>query len=90
MHKITVIFFATFRDRAGTDRTEIEIPVGTTIAGLRQMLVEQFPCLETLAEHALASVNKEYAFHDQIIPEGAEVAWFPPVGGGGQERPEGQ
>jgi molybdopterin synthase catalytic subunit len=82
MHKITVIFFATFRDKAGTDRAEVEIPAGTTIEGLRQILVEHFPGLESLADHALASINKEYAFPDQIIPEGAEVAWFPPVGGG--------
>lgn len=82
MNKITVMFFATFRDRAGTNRTEIEIPEGTTIAGLREILVEKYPGLETLAEHALASINREYAFDDQVIPEGGEVAWFPPVSGG--------
>ena len=68
MNKITVMFFATFRDRAGTNRTEIEIPEGTTIAGLREILVEKYPGLETLAEHALASINREYAFDDQVIP----------------------
>jgi len=83
MNKITVMFFATFRDRAGTNRTEIEIPEGTTIAGLREILVEKYPGLETLAEHALASINREYAFDDQVIPAGGEVAWFPPVSGGG-------
>ncbi len=85
MHKISVLFFATFRDKAGTNRTEIEIPEGTTIEGLRQILVEKFPKLETLADHALASINKEYAFPDQVIPAGAEVAWFPPVSGGSDE-----
>lgn len=88
MSKITVLFFATFRDRAGTNRTEMEIPDGTTIGGLREILVEKFPRLETLADHALASINKEFAFDEQEIPEGAEVAWFPPVSGGsGEEFP---
>ncbi len=82
MNKISVLFFATFRDKAGTNRTEIEIPEGTTIAGLRTLLAEKFPPLETLADHALASINREYAYDDQVIPEGAEVAWFPPVSGG--------
>lgn len=82
MNKITVLFFATFRDKAGINRTEVEIPPETTIAGLRTILVEKFPGLETLADHALASINREYAFDDQLIPEGAEVAWFPPVSGG--------
>jgi len=84
MNKITVLFFATFRDKAGTKRAEIEIPEGTTIAALRQILPQKFPGLETLADHALASINKEFAFDDQVIPDGAEVAWFPPVSGGGQ------
>jgi len=82
MIKISVLFFATFRDKAGTNRTEMEIPEGTTIAGLRGILSEKFPGLETLANHALASINKEFAFDDQVIPDGSEVAWFPPVSGG--------
>lgn len=82
MNKITVIFFATFRDKAGTNQVELEIPADTTIEGLREMLCEQFPGLETLADHALASINKEVALPRQVIPEGAEVAWFPPIAGG--------
>jgi len=84
MNKITVLFFATFRDKAGTNRTELEIPEGTTIDGLRRILSEKFPGLESLADHALASINKEYAFPEQEIPDGAEVAWFPPVSGGSE------
>jgi molybdopterin synthase catalytic subunit len=82
MSKITVLFFATFRDKAGTNRTEIEIPEDTTIAGLRAILVDKYPLLESLADHALASINREYAFDEEVIPDGAEVAWFPPVSGG--------
>lgn len=82
MNKITVLFFATFRDKAGTNRTEVDIPPETTIAGLRDILVARFPKLESLADHALASINREFAFDEEIIPDGAEVAWFPPVSGG--------
>jgi molybdopterin converting factor subunit 1 len=85
MNKITVLFFATFRDKAGTKRTELEVPEGTTIAGLREILTEKFPGLASLADHALASINKDFAFDDQVIPDGAEVAWFPPVSGGSQK-----
>lgn len=84
MHKITVLFFATFRDKAGTNRTELEIPEATTIDGLRAILSEKYPGLASLADHALASINKEYAFPEQEIPDGAEVAWFPPVSGGSE------
>lgn len=30
----------------------------------------------------LISVNQEYAFDDVVIPDGAEIALFPPVSGG--------
>lgn len=82
MNNITVLFFATFRDKAGTNRAELEIPEGTTIEGLRDILAEQFVGLDTLADHAMASINKEYALDDHIIPDGSEVAWFPPIAGG--------
>ena len=82
MNKITVLFFATFRDKAGTNRTELEIPEGMTIEGLREILAKQFPSLDTLADHAMASINKVYALDEQVIPDGAEVAWFPPIAGG--------
>ncbi len=84
MIKVTVLFFATFRDKAGVKQVALEIPEGTTVAGLRQIIVERFPGLRDLAEHALTSINKEFAFDDQIVPEGAEVAWFPPVSGGSE------
>ena len=87
MNKITVLFFATFRDRAGTNRAEMEIPAETTIAGLREILVEKYPNLETLADHALASINKDFANDEQVIPQGAEVAFFPPVSGGSDKLP---
>ena len=90
MNKITVLFFATFRDKAGTNRTELEIPEGTTIDGLRRILSEKFPGLESLADHALASINKEYAFPEQEIPDGAEVPVGTPLSREGDGREMGR
>jgi molybdopterin synthase catalytic subunit len=82
MNKINVIFFATFRDKAGVDRTELEVRDGITVAGLKQQIEASFPQLEEFSAHALISINKEYAFDEDVVPEGAEVAVFPPVSGG--------
>jgi molybdopterin converting factor subunit 1 len=82
MHKISVLFFATFRDKVGSNRIEMEIPEGTTIQDLQSILVEQYPGLESFGHHALASIEKEYAFPEEVIPDGSEVAFFPPVAGG--------
>ena len=76
------MFFATLRDRVGTRSIQMQIPSGTTVAGLRTMLSEKYVPLSGLVDHSLVSINQEYVFNDNEIPEGAEVALFPPVSGG--------
>ena len=82
MKNITVLFFATLRDQAGTKSLDLEIPAETTVAHLRSLLCEKFLALEGFVEHSLVSVNREYAFDESEIPNGAEVALFPAVSGG--------
>jgi molybdopterin converting factor subunit 1 len=82
MENITVLFFASLRDRAGTRSIQMQISSGTTVAGLRTMLGEKFPPLAGLVDHSLVSINQEYVFNENQVPDGAEVALFPPVSGG--------
>jgi molybdopterin synthase catalytic subunit len=82
MNKITVIFFATFRDKTGVNRTEMDVPEGIDVADLKSRIETEFPQLEDFSDHALISINKEYAFDEDVVPLGAEIAVFPPVSGG--------
>lgn len=82
MHKIKILFFATFRTRAGMSSTELEIKKGATVGELKEILVAQIPALEASLHHTLLSINREFAFDEEVIPEQAEVALFPPVSGG--------
>jgi molybdopterin converting factor subunit 1 len=82
MNRIKVLFFATLRDRAGIRSTELEIPIDTTIHGLKDLLVESYPSLQETMDVVVVSVNREFAFDETIVPENAEVAMFPPVSGG--------
>ena len=82
MRSITVLFFATLRDRACTRSFTMEIPPQTTVANLRVMLEEKFISFNGLADHSLVAVNREYVFDEFGIPDGAEVALFPAVSGG--------
>ena len=82
MNHITVLFFATLRDRAGIKSIEMDIPVETTVQGLKDLLVEAYPNLEGTMDSAVLSVNREFAFDESIVTENAEVALFPPVSGG--------
>lgn len=80
--RVKILFFATLRDRAGTKSAEIELPDQITIKELKQRVAQEFPGLEPSMPNVLVAVNREYAFDDAVLPEGAEVAMFPPVSGG--------
>ena len=82
MNEITIMFFATFRDKVGSMKATIEIAEGTTIGEFRELLPQHFPALAGGLDAALVAINKEYAFDEEIIPAGAELAVFPPVSGG--------
>ncbi|MGD9093180.1 MAG: molybdopterin converting factor subunit 1 [Anaerolineales bacterium] len=80
--EIKVLFFATLRERVGKDQITITLPEGTTVLELKDRLGQRIPELASSMASALISINREYAFDEEKIPEGAEVAIFPPVSGG--------
>jgi sulfur-carrier protein len=80
--QVTILFFATLRDKTGLRTAKLEIEPGSDIARVKRLLVEKYPILNDLMEHCLASVNREYCFDETEIPADAEIAFFPPVSGG--------
>lgn len=82
--KISVLFFATLKEKAGVQRAEIELKNGANVAVLKRALWKQFPNLPKHDANLLVAVNKEYATDDDPVPDGAEVALFPPVSGGSE------
>ena len=82
MNHISVLFFATLRDRAGTKSIEMEVPAGTTVLGIKKLIVEAYPDLKGTMDSVVLSINREFAFDENVIPKNAEVALFPPVSGG--------
>ncbi|HRN51053.1 MAG TPA: molybdopterin converting factor subunit 1 [Anaerolineales bacterium] len=82
MMTVTVLFFATLRDKAGVPQASLQLPSGSDVAALKQALFAAYPQLTPHAKAMLVAINKEYAFDADRIPDGAEVALFPPVSGG--------
>jgi molybdopterin converting factor subunit 1 len=82
MHHIKIFLFATLRDYVGAQSIELDIPNGTTVAELEEILVTQYPRLEKVRGLMMAAINRIYAADEQIIPADAEIAFFPPVSGG--------
>ena len=79
--RVTVRFFALYRERAGIGQAEVELPEGATAWDLLGRLRAAYPSLPS-SNSVLIAVNSEYVDHDQPIREGDEVAFIPPVSGG--------
>src|SRR3954470_7119095 len=77
---VSVRLFAGLRERAGSERIEVELPDGATVADL-------LAAMELAPRSCVAAVNREYAGPDTPIGAGDEVALVPPVSGGSDPGP---
>lgn len=75
-------YFAAARERAGVQEEAVELPAGSTVAALLELLVQRHPALKPLLPHVRVAVNQEFAAVADPVPDGAEVALIPPVAGG--------
>jgi molybdopterin synthase catalytic subunit len=79
---VHVRLFAILRERAGTDRVELELPEAATVADALRALA-RVPGLAALASgSARLAVNREYATSDTVLNPSDELALIPPVSGG--------
>ena len=83
MTRIKVLLFATLRERAGGAKfIELNLPEGATVQALKVQVAREYPALEQNMISVLTTINREYAFDEAVLPDGAELAMFPPVSGG--------
>lgn len=80
--KIQVLFFGLTHDLTGFDREQVNLPEGETLGNLWHVYERRFPRLGEMAGSLLAAVNQEFAGRSQVLHEGDEVAFLPPVSGG--------
>jgi len=81
--RLAVQLFATLKDCAHTHRLVVELPdetatVGALLARLAWDTLTLAPSLQTV----IVAVNHEFAFADQPLQPGDDIAIFPPVSGG--------
>ncbi len=81
---ITLRLFAVFREALGTSTLTQEVPEGTTVEQVLVQLIDRFPALAGAESAVSFSVNHSYAAADTVLHAGDEVAFIPPVSGGGQ------
>jgi molybdopterin synthase catalytic subunit len=78
---VSVRLFAGLRERAGTDRLDVELPDGATVGELLDALAGT-PVGPIGPRQCVVAINREYADAGQPIAAGDEVALVPPVSGG--------
>lgn len=79
---INVLFFASYKDHIGEKKVQLEVEKIISVDELKNILGKKYPQIDSSINSALISINNEFSFDEDIIPEGAEVAVFPPVSGG--------
>lgn len=87
-NQVIVLFFATLRDKVGAREVNLELPSDAKVADLKSLLINRYPQLAGALESVIVSINHEFAFEEDPVPVGAEVALFPPVSGGLATYPE--
>jgi len=84
MNSIKVLLFASLKERAGVNSIILELPDDASVRDLKLSLAGKYPNLAPALDSALVSLNREFAFDEDLIPASAEAALFPPVSGGSE------
>lgn len=75
-------FFAAYRDLVGTPMLSMDVPDGSRVSDLVQVLRARGGGFAALPLDPAVAVNLAYSTVDEALSEGDEVAFIPPVAGG--------
>jgi MoaE-MoaD fusion protein len=84
---VTVRLFALLRERAGSDRVELQLPDGATVADALAALARMPALSDVLAQLPVQlAVNRDYASSGTPLAADDELALIPPLSGGSGPR----
>ena len=81
--RVNVKLFARLRELVGTGELTLDVPGATTVADVWAALVAAHPAAGAYARSMSCAVNLDYARMTTTVADGDEVAFLPPVSGGG-------
>jgi len=85
--RVTVRLFARLRDLAGAGELACELPDGARVADVWRWLAERHPPVAPHGSSVSVAINADFARMDASVADGDEVAFLPPVSGGGVPVP---
>jgi molybdopterin synthase sulfur carrier subunit len=81
--KVNVLFFGAAAELAGKRNVEMLFPADTKAQSAKGSILAAHPSLNNMYKNSLLfSINREYANGGEVLSDGDELAFFPPVSGG--------
>ncbi len=80
--RIRVRLFARYREAAGRERLDLELPDGGTVESAWSAVVASHPALTPYRPFTLFAVGQDYVSADHRLRSDDELCLFPPVSGG--------
>jgi molybdopterin synthase catalytic subunit len=80
--KVQVRLFARYREAAGQERLEVDLPEGGTVESAWQAVTARHPQLAVYRPYTLFAVGHDYVVPEHPLRSGDELCLFPPVSGG--------
>ena len=85
--KVTVRFFASYRERTGKRSMSVTLADKATVGDLVTYVSKNYPGFAPHPGRVVVAVNEEYVSHSQRLKDGDEAAFIPPVSGGSLSSP---
>jgi len=79
--RVRIRFFASYREAAGVERVDLELPEGASIRDAIAAAAREH-ALPPAGGSIVVARNQEYVTSDATLVEGDEIALIPPVSGG--------
>lgn len=80
--KVHLQFFSRLRDLAGVSEMETDVPEGTMIADLLEILYSRTPALRNWDKSILVAAGVEFVGRDYVLQPDDQISIMPPVQGG--------
>ena len=80
--RVRVHLFARYREAAGQEQVDLDLPDGGTVEAAWQAVVTRYPKLEQYRPFTLFAVGHDYVEPEHTLKPGDELLLFPPVSGG--------
>jgi molybdopterin synthase catalytic subunit len=80
--RISVLYFAVFRERLGTDHEDLDLPAGATVGDAVAALAARHAVVAQLRGKFRVAVNQDFTDDGHPLTDRDELALIPPVAGG--------